>query len=89
MSLLVPPLPNSSKGKIAPFTSNYRPELDATGELTDDDHGWYMELVGILRWAVELGRIDIQYEVTALSSYIASPREGHLPRARFVRIRRK
>ena len=28
---------------------------DTTGELADDNHGWYMELVGILCWVVELG----------------------------------
>ena len=39
---------------------------------------FYQELIGILRWATELGRADILHEVSILSQYQASPREGHL-----------
>jgi hypothetical protein len=35
-------------------------------------------LIGILRWAVELGRIDIYTEVAVMLQHSASPREGHL-----------
>ena len=38
-------------------------------------------MIGILRWAVELGRINIIIEVTLLSSFNTSPREGHLEAA--------
>ena len=31
-----------------------------------------------MRWAVELGRLDIYIEVALLSQYLACPREGHL-----------
>ena len=34
-----------------------------------------------MRWAIELGRIDIGFEVTALSSSLAMPRRGHLDAA--------
>jgi hypothetical protein len=34
--------------------------------------------LGILRWAVELGRVDITTEVFMLSSHLALPRDGHL-----------
>jgi hypothetical protein len=37
-----------------------------------------MQLIGILRWAVEIGRIDIYLEVSLLSQYQANPRLGHL-----------
>lgn len=37
-----------------------------------------MSLKWILRWIVEMGRIDIAVEVSMLSSYSMSPREGHL-----------
>jgi hypothetical protein len=37
-----------------------------------------MQLIGILRWAVEIGRIDIYLEVSLLSQYQADPRLGHL-----------
>ena len=35
-------------------------------------------MIGILRWIVELGRIDITCEILMLSSHLALPREGHL-----------
>ncbi len=37
-----------------------------------------MQFIGILRWIVELGRIDICCEVSMMSSYNAAPRSGHL-----------
>ncbi len=39
---------------------------------------FYQELIGILRWATELGRADILQAVSILSQYQSSPREGHL-----------
>ena len=35
-------------------------------------------MVGVLRWAVELGRIDVHFHVSIMSRYLAAPREGHL-----------
>ena len=37
-----------------------------------------MSLIGILRWACELGRLDILSEVSSLSTHMCAPREGHL-----------
>ena len=37
-----------------------------------------MSLIGVLRWVVELGRIDLTCEASILASYSAMPREGHL-----------
>jgi hypothetical protein len=39
---------------------------------------YFQNLIGVLRWAVELGRIDICVAVSILSQYLAQPREGHL-----------
>ena len=39
---------------------------------------YYQSLIGILRWIVESGRVDICCEVSMLSSCLALPREGHL-----------
>jgi hypothetical protein len=61
-----------------PFPSNYRPEIDVTDELDADLCSRYAQLIGVLRWMIELGRIDIYYEVSVLSQYLASPRVGHL-----------
>ena len=64
-----------------PMTSNYVPELDATPELSSSDTQYYQELIGILRWATELGRVDILLEVSLLSQYQVSPCEGHMEQA--------
>ena len=62
-----------------PFSSaKYRPELDGTAECDAKQHNYFQNLIGVLRWAVQLGRIDINYEVSVLSQYLASPRIGHL-----------
>ena len=61
-----------------PMQLNYVPELDSTPELKPDDITWYQELIGILRWATEIGRVDVLLEVSLLSQFQASPREGHL-----------
>jgi hypothetical protein len=37
-----------------------------------------MQLVGVLRWAVKLGRIDIHLSVALMAQYLAQPRLGHL-----------
>jgi hypothetical protein len=61
-----------------PLTSNYRPELDVSAELDPERANYYMSLIGILRWSVEIGRMDITCEVSMMSSHMALPREGHL-----------
>ena len=38
-------------------------------------------MIGILRWLIELGRVDIQLETTKLSSFPAGSRSGHLYQA--------
>ena len=61
-----------------PMTCGYRPEVDTTPELGLEDAAYYHSLIGVLRWIVELGRIDINVEVSMLSSHLALPREGHM-----------
>ena len=62
-------------GSNSPFSSaSYRPELDATPYCNNDQVGVYQSMVGVLRWIVELGRIDIQLEVSLLSQYLVQPR---------------
>jgi hypothetical protein len=61
-----------------PFPTTYRPELDVSPELDTRGLSRYRQLIGILRWAVEIGRVDIYLETALLSQYLASPREGHM-----------
>jgi len=67
------------KGKPATtMQANYRPELDISPILDREQASYYMSLIGILRWAVELGGVDIFIDVSLLSSYMCQPRVGHL-----------
>ena len=59
---------------LTPLSYKYKPEVDDTAELNATETRFYQELIGILRWAVELGRIDIHFEVSRMSSYMASRR---------------
>jgi hypothetical protein len=52
-----------------------------TDELGESLASCYMQLIGILRWAVELGQIDIVYEISVLSQYQVNPCVGHLEAA--------
>jgi len=64
-----------------PMRTNYRPELDISPTLGPEQANYYQSLIGILRWAVELGRIDIYVDVALLSSHLVEPRTGHLEQA--------
>ena len=54
---------------------SYRPELDMSPELNHHDASYYLLLVFVLQWIVEL---DICLEVLMLSSHFALPCKGHL-----------
>ena len=62
---------------VTPMQQGFIPELDTSEELDSKNITLYQELIGILRWVIELGRVDIYLEVSMLSAYQASPREGH------------
>ena len=68
-------LPTNCK---TPMLTTYHPSDDTSPELTTDGVRYYQELIGILRWAIEIGRLDILLEVSLLSSHLALPRQGHL-----------
>jgi hypothetical protein len=46
-----------------PMQSNYRPELDVSPSLSPEQANYFSSLIGVLCWAVELGRIDIHIDV--------------------------
>ena len=60
------------------YSSRFSPELYVTEELVDELTNRYQKLIGVLRWSIELGRIDILTEVSCLSQHLCSPREVHL-----------
>ena len=55
----------------APFSSlDYRSELELSSECDNDQTNYFQNLIGVLRWIVELGRIDIVYKVLSLSKFL-------------------
>ena len=61
-----------------PLSSGYRPEIDVSPELGGEEASYFHSLIGVLRWIVELGRADMDCEVSMMSSHLALPRVGHL-----------
>ena len=51
----------------------YRPDIDVSEELMPEEASYYMSLIGIVWWMVELGRVDIGTEVSMTSSNLACP----------------
>ena len=66
------------KKATAPMRTSYCPDLDVTRECDPEEASYYMSAIGVLRWIVELGRVDTCLEVSLLSSHLALPRVGHL-----------
>ena len=72
----------AAKSAKNPFSNTkYRPELDITEFCTEPLHQFYQQVIGIQRWMIEIGRIDISTEVSLLSRYLSQPRNGHLHQA--------
>ena len=69
----------TSRSAMSPFSSNkYKSELDVFDFCTPTEHQFFQQMIGILRWMIEIGRIDISIEVSYLSRYLAQPRVGHM-----------
>ena len=61
-----------------PFENEYTPELNVLSELDTKTATFYQTQVGVLRWIVKLGQINIITEASLLASQMALPKEGHL-----------
>ena len=61
-----------------PMVTKYAPEMDVTADLKSDVIQYFQELIGVLRLACKIGRVDILLETSLLSTHLASPRIGHL-----------
>lgn len=56
----------------------YYPKLDITPYLLDSEIQFFQSQISMLRWMVELSRLDIFINVALLSSYLTAPRQGHM-----------
>ena len=61
-------LKSSKKSKIS-METGYQAELDFSQTLNDEQTNYYQSMIGIPRWAVELGRIDMAVAVTVSMLY--------------------
>ena len=61
-----------------PMLAGSHPELDDSKFLNDDETHLYQSYIGILRWAVELGRVDLAHSAGVMARFSAAPREGHM-----------
>ena len=69
----------SAKNPNQPFISlKYKPELDISEFCEADHHQFYQQMVGIMRWMIEIGCLDITIKVSLMSCCLAQPRMGHL-----------
>jgi hypothetical protein len=61
-----------------PMPPGAHPELDTSKFLDDDTMQLYQSYIGVLRWAVELGRIDLAHAAGVMARFSAAPRHGHM-----------
>ncbi len=64
-----------------PYPIYYYPELDESPLLDADEANYYMGQMSMLRWMVELGRLNIYINVALLSSFLTQPHRGHMDAA--------
>ena len=69
-----------SKKAKNPFEMGYNPELHTSPKFDPNTASYYLSIIGILRWMIELGR-DIKVKVSLLSPHVVMLREGHLEAA--------
>ena len=67
-----------TKSGERPFLGPYRPGIDVMKVLGYDLHYWYLYIIGVIRWAIELGRIDIMKRVSVLPKHQCNQREGQM-----------
>ena len=52
--------------------------MNLTPYCDDETANYYQQQIGVLRWIVELGHMDVCTEVSMLASYTMAPCEGHM-----------
>ena len=60
------------------FPIDYEQQVDTTPGLNPDESLYHQFLIGIVRWLVEIGRVNILDKCSLLSSHLALLREGHM-----------
>ena len=60
-----------------PIMSIYQPETDTLPNLKPKGVTQYQEMIRVIRWVVDLGRVDIILEMALISTYLALPHREH------------
>jgi hypothetical protein len=60
------------------MNEGYHPEIDDLLLCTEYESPKYRSIIGCCIWIIVLGRFDIAYATSAMSSFNILPREGHL-----------
>ena len=63
---------------MRPYPSSFHPEIDTSPELDENGVHEYQQHIGVLRWVIELVRIDIMIDVSCLLQHMCAPRVNHL-----------
>ena len=69
---------------MSPLEKGDHPEIDESPFLEAKGMQQHQSLIGLMQWAVSLGRLDVAATVMTLSGFCPAPREGHLQCARCV-----
>jgi hypothetical protein len=72
------------KEETSPLVKGDHPELDDSEELNAEGIKQYHSMIGVMQWAVSLGRLDITTAVMTMSGYRVAPRQGHLDRCKRI-----
>jgi len=77
--------PSKLRNRInRPLPISYCPGIDVSPLLDAMMTTRFQTTLGVLKWIVELGRLDIMTEVSMLSAHNAMPREGHLEAVYYI-----
>ena len=63
------------------MNTKYQPKVNITQEIGGNLDNHFQQMIGILHWAYELGRVDIITKVLLFSSHKYLPGVGHLESA--------
>ena len=61
-----------------PSVVRYKAVMDTSKALDLADTFFFQSIIGVMRWMVEIGRINIATEVSLISSHIDYPEERHI-----------
>jgi hypothetical protein len=68
----------------SPLEKGDQPELDISELLDGKGIELYQSPIGLLKWSVTIGRLDVKAAVTTLSGFRVVPWRGHLDRVKRV-----